>query len=308
MVIDATARGGLPGVDVRLDDTVRVVTDADGTFEIRGVTPATHQIAFSRVGYEPKSYPLPISDSDQDLFVSVALERLPPNLFSVRLRVEGAVTDAISGRGVRGVRVQLDTANRAVTDTRGMFEIRELIPGPRRLRFTRIGYLPKSLELPLDWTNRHLFVTVALEPLPVELEPVVVRGDTSSTMVRGRLAEFFRRQRQYAAWGRFLTPQDIERRNLFRVSSLFYGVAGARVDDKGTVTFREGAAGTREPLGRRCSPAVYLHGMFLSGGIRLDELARPEDLAALEVYRSSLTTPLELARSGTCGTIVLWTR
>ncbi|MEX1183198.1 MAG: hypothetical protein WEF86_08165 [Gemmatimonadota bacterium] len=42
-------------------------------------------------------------------------------------------------------------------------------------------------------------------------------------------------------------------------------------------------------------------------GMSIDDLVRPLDLEAIEVYRGPSEMPAEFAR-GTCGAIVLWTR
>src|SRR6185312_1623197 len=60
-----------------------------------------------------------------------------------------------------------------------------------------------------------------------------------------------------------------------------------------------------------CPVAYYIDGApFLSLGDDIDQIVRPEDIAAIEVYKSSAETPMQFQGSdgGPCGTIVIWTK
>lgn len=218
-----------------------------------------------------------------------------------RAAVSGSVTDATTGRSLEGVTVRFGDDTAVVTDRRGGFQIKSVPVGDYEVRVSRVGYRPKTLEFAVDPDDRRLYLVVALEPLPVELEPVVVRGDTSSIVAYGEMADFYRRKRM--GFGRFITRQDIDRRNPFRVTDLLWGVPGTWIRynayGQAVVNFRGFS---------RCQPAVYLDHMRvpLDFGFALDELVQPQDVEGMEVYNGYAMTPAEFW--GGCGAIVIWTR
>jgi hypothetical protein len=60
-----------------------------------------------------------------------------------------------------------------------------------------------------------------------------------------------------------------------------------------------------------CTPAVFLDGMPLYGGAdELDQIVRPNDLMAIEVYQALGTLPAQYTglQSNGCGAIALWTK
>lgn len=223
--------------------------------------------------------------------------------------VQGAVTDATSRRRVVGVTVSFGEGLTAVTDGRGRFEIKNLPTGTYHVRLSRIGYRLKTFDLPLGERDAKdaIFLDVSLEPLPVELEPLEVRGDTSTIVAYGRLADFYRRRRM-GMGGRFFARQDIDRRNPLYVSDLLRTVPGAwftydRWGDQ-YISFRSFGRG-------RCSATLWLDGVRVPQGFGgVDAWVLPHDVEGIEVYNSDLTTPAELWGSfgGGCGTIAIWTR
>ena len=67
----------------------------------------------------------------------------------------------------------------------------------------------------------------------------------------------------------------------------------------------------RNSNGGSCAVAYYIDGSpFLSVGDDIDQIVQPQDVAAIEVYKSSAETPMQFqgADGGPCGTIVIWTK
>jgi hypothetical protein len=220
-------------------------------------------------------------------------------------RVRGMVSDGRSGERVPGATVSLAEGLSAVTDRGGEFEIRQVPWGWYNVVVTRIGYRSKAVEVAVAGDPSGIFLAISLEPLPVELEPVVIRGDTATVVAYGRMADFFRRKR--AGWGEFLTRQDIERSNAFRVTDLLWGMPGVWVtyDRWGQpVIFFRGALSR----GGRCYPAIFIDYHRLPSDMSLDEWVMPHVVEGIEVYRSAVTTPPEFWARGACGAIVIWTR
>lgn len=224
--------------------------------------------------------------------------------------VTGRVTGATSRRGVDAALIALDDGRSARADSHGGFVIKDLPPGTYRMRVSRIGYRPKTLSVPIEPEDaRHqIFVDVSLEPLPVQMEPVVIRGDTSSVVAYGRIADFYRHRR--SGWGgRFVTRADIERRQPFRISDMLVSLPGVWSSYN---TFGDRVFAFSRSLNswasRRggCGPAVFLDGARVADWLPIDDLVSPEQVEGIEVYDGWLNSPMEYA--GGCGAIAIWTR
>jgi hypothetical protein len=92
--------------------------------------------------------------------------------------VTGTITDAVSGKPVELVNVQLDgTTLGAVTDTAGNFTITEVKPGVYNVKFSSIGYKAKALA-EVEVTNaKPAILSVELESESKDLNEVVVQAN-----------------------------------------------------------------------------------------------------------------------------------
>lgn len=88
--------------------------------------------------------------------------------------VKGMVKDNLSGEPLPFVNVVIwNTANGTVTDSAGIFAISGLAPGSYRVQASFIGYKPYvSAEFRLS--NKDQFLTVEMEPSPLQLQEVSV--------------------------------------------------------------------------------------------------------------------------------------
>ena len=109
--------------------------------------------------------------------------------------------------------------------------------------------------------------------------------------------------------GHFKDGETIERRRAASASSLVGDVPGVRV----TCSGRGCVVGSSRGSGcRRMN--VYLNGTLAlresrPSAITLDELVRPSEIVAVEVYASGVSAPAEfLDGSGSCGAVVIWTK
>jgi hypothetical protein len=138
---------------------------------------------------------------------------------------------------------------------------------------------------------------IEMVPEAVALEPIVVAVRRTTRL---ETQGFF--ERRAAGGGYFLTRQDIESRNPFRVADVFYAVPGARVQAP-----RRGEVFPRVLLRGDCVPLIVLDGTPISIPILLDELLQISEVEAIEVYHGA-SAPLQFTQFSTCGTIVVWTR
>jgi hypothetical protein len=137
-------------------------------------------------------------------------------------------------------------------------------------------------------------VEVQLEEIASDMDPVLVQGTMR------HLREFYE-HKATNNFGKFFEQKDIERLARSYVSEVFRSVPGATLQASERI-------GNRVLL-RGCKPMVWLDGMRAVGA-DVDELARPSDLAGMEVYPSWAGLPIQYQDRDNkmCGVIVLWTR
>jgi TonB family protein len=213
--------------------------------------------------------------------------------------VSGVVRDRVD-RGVSGTQVQVAGSDqRTVSDSAGRFTLRGVPTGTWELVLRRIGYRPLvwTLTVPRDGV---IDVVIRLEPFAQSLAPVLVRGREA---LRGNAAAFYARRQE--GRGRFLTADDIRRRQLWTMRDVMRTIPGSRVTRiRGREIFLLRGANT--------PPVVYLDGVRMAAGEADLNLLDPRSFLGVEVYSGPATTPPQFAmsdlsgRSG--GVIVVWTR
>jgi hypothetical protein len=176
----------------------------------------------------------------------------------------------------------------------GKFSFTEVSPGELTLSVRRLGYRTSSMTIT---------VTPGAVPQAIDLELHEIASDIASVVVegsKGHLAEFYGRK-ESNNFGKFFEQKDIEKRHAIYLSELLRNVAGASLQ-------ASGRAGNRVLL-RDCQPMVWLDGMRAQGA-ELDDVARPSDVAGLEVYPSSAGLPPQYQdrNNRMCGAIVVWTK
>jgi carboxypeptidase family protein/TonB-dependent receptor-like protein len=214
--------------------------------------------------------------------------------------VTGVITDAarepVPGAEVTAVDAS-ERARGAVTDSRGRFNLGRFPAGPLSLNVRRIGYDARTVTVEVGVGGQSTSVEVVLLAVAAELAGVSVTADA-----QGRLREFYQRRQERAAFARFLDSEDIRRRGPANASDLFRSVPGVNIKNNP-------AAGGNALRIRNCQPMVWLDGQRAPGA-ELDEVIRPEEIAAIEFYPSSAGTPAQyLERENRlCGLILVWTK
>lgn len=100
---------------------------------------------------------------------SAALAQHAPEL-------RGRVVDGVTGLAIDGADVRLDDGARARTAADGSFLLRALRPGTATLETRALGYAPD--RRPVELANGAVqAVTIAMMPAPVQLAPLVSRGE-----------------------------------------------------------------------------------------------------------------------------------
>lgn len=204
------------------------------------------------------------------------------------------------GTPIPGARVILLNFRKTVaTDSVGRFAFPGLKSGTYRLQANLIGYPPlyalfqladgeqKDVEFRTDTTG--------------QLMPTIyVEGESQPDLVKP-LTTFERRLS--AGHGRFITRDEIVRRNPMKIMDMIRFLPGVRTDCRGfTCQIRL----NQDPTG--CPPAIFVDDQHTALAV-LDNTP-PLDIEGVELYRGPSETPPELnnevARCG--GAIAIWTR
>jgi hypothetical protein len=175
----------------------------------------------------------------------------------------------------------------------GRFSFPDVQSGPVALTVRRMGYSAKTINIDVPQTGVPASVEVKLDEIPSDIADVIVESS------KQHLEEFYQRKSNNS-FGKFFEAADIQKRNPFYLSEVVGTVSGARLSSKG--------AGNRILL-RGCQPMVWVDGMRAPGA-ELDDVARPGDIAGMEVYPSNAGLPAEYQERNNrmCGAIMIWTK
>ena len=301
----ADAKTGEPISEVMVDLPelgLRAISDESGRVELGHLPRGRHRIVAQRVGYEIRRGELPVPWNAEFLFL---LDR-PSAADPLGLgRIFGRVTDegGIDGLSDVDITVMSPSPVRTLSDPQGRFTLTGLQPNLVEVRFSRLGYAPRTTRLMVQ-PGRTMEIYVSMSAQPIELEPIEVTVGSSYLERNG----FYRRAR--TAWGSRFTRQDVNVIDPGLVSDLLWRTPG--------VTVERGPRGARAVSSRRvirdddsCHLRPYLDGMPMFDWDF--DLVRPEDLEGVEVYQG-LGAPTEyrnlIEPDGTypCGVLLIWTR
>lgn len=185
---------------------------------------------------------------------------------------------------------------RALSDSNGAFRIAGIPPGDHRVDLRALGFTAVAITVRIasDTTS---FVQVALSAVPLptlDVESGLRRGDE-------RMRGFH--DRRASGFGRFLTRDDIEERNVTDTKELLRGLPGVRLVGERV----QMSSSSSTP---RCLVQYFVDAIHITGA-QFDFLRqfRPRDIEGIEVYRGPAETPPEFSRGGAqCGVVAIWTR
>jgi hypothetical protein len=222
--------------------------------------------------------------------------------------VTGQVIDAVTGDPVAQAEIQaVDGSGQegpaVTTDSVGGFVI-PLATGEYTFRVEHIAY--QTLLTPAVELGRGELVTIEIRlgPLPIEMEPLVVRERARD---RGWHHTFHRRMEQQGRMGqgRFITREDIERDPVANVNDLLVRQPGLQL-----VRVRMSDVIVMSGRGQRCLPALYFDGVPVAQGISEIDLSswfQPHMIEGIEIYHTAASAPPDLRAEG-CGVIAIWSR
>ena len=212
----------------------------------------------------------------------------------------GRVTST-EGKPLEGAMVLLlGTQLSARSNADGAFRLIGLPAGTQSVEVREIGYSPKRFAVDLS-PRRPSTLAAMLDERTTVLKTMEITAKRGS-----EIAGFD--QRKKSGLGYYMDRDQIEKSAAISTTDLFRQVPGLTVAWDGQGYQIQVNRTTNAGM---CPVAYYIDGSpFLSLGDDIDQIVRPEDIAAIEVYKSSAETPMQFQGSdgGPCGTIVIWTK
>ena len=186
---------------------------------------------------------------------------------------------------VRGAR------SSSVSDAAGRFSLAALPAGTQVLVARHLGYEPAEVAVELRAGR-----TLARD---VELTRVVSLDSIRVVAMRSQYPEF-ESNRRFNPFGRYLGPEEVERRHATTAMGLLFGLPGVTTAGRGA---NERAVSTH--AARRCAGMrVYLDGTEIE---YIDDVAASQ-IGAVEVYVDGAFVPSRYAARGSCGVVFFWSK
>jgi hypothetical protein len=228
--------------------------------------------------------------------------------------LRGTVRDS-AGNPIAYANVAASQRARVVTALDGTFELVMARSKDVTLVVRRLGYAPVEVRVgPGDSA-----VAITMSRLALTLPGMnVIAERIRSLETRGFYGRLTSRKRGAGA-GFFFTPEEVERRNLSRITQLFDNVPGVKIEKAGMGSTEWIITGGIN----RCPVTVFLDGIaifppkrWLRDPLRriqsdewVDALVDYRSVVAAEVYTRASGAPAQYQMlNGTCGIVLLWTR
>jgi Carboxypeptidase regulatory-like domain len=309
-----------------IDARLSVVTIANGSFRLAGVSPGKAHIVVRKLGFDPLELDFEIAAGVTAALRLTIVAVAPPMTSDTALNsaavdstaatnsrtstLVGAVVDA-DGAPLFGATVEeAASSTRTMTDSAGRFRLQGLQPGLSFVRVRKVGYLPEYFSMTAI-AGRNINSTIRLTRAGPTLAKVEVRDDAlrSDTKLRG----FY--ERAAKGGGVFIERSEILKRNATQLSDILRGRNGITVYGQsagGSVIAGRGfRLGGGQAGAGICPLPLILDGVNvpLRDGLTIDRVVSIQDVRAIEVYTSGPSVPAELANGSTdCGAVVIWTR
>jgi hypothetical protein len=248
----------------------------------------------------------------RSLIRSLVLAALLPAITAAQ-QIRGVVVDDSTGQPISGAAIELlaaDTTVRATTSSNptGWFELLPPGAGQFLLRASHAAYRGVGTLAVVLGPNEVLTVVLRLSGGPIPLDPVVARATA-----RDGLGGYRERARR-GAFGRFITRAEIDKNGAYSLAHALRFTPDVVIH-----RVRDGAFMTdgifMRSFGGSCVPGIYLDGVAVpfDRGFDINDLINVDEVEGIEVYRNSLSVPMEFVRLNDppgvwCGVIAVWTR
>lgn len=227
--------------------------------------------------------------------------------------LRGRALDAVSGEPLPAVRVTILNAGgrvlgRVESDTAGGFALELASPGRVRLLGERAGYLRSRSGQFFVAAGEEVDLELRMSSAPMTLDPVFVTARQGAARVRAlELAGFY--EREASGFGRFLHRDDIGAGRSANLGQVLRRQPGLDLymarQGRQLVYFTRSQMGVS---GAPCIPVIFVDGVKITYD-DINHVVMPEDVAALEMYRSQGEMPPQFfSTEARCGLLLFWTR
>jgi len=295
----------LEQVQVFLNGQLAALTDAQGFFQIVGVSFGRQVVTLMGVGFTRRDFELdiPVGQSGEVDLGSILLTAVPVRTASIAL----SAVSAQSGAPVPNAPVAINGEVVGLTRSDGLLRLDLAVSDGQQnwISIRRIGYSPYQDVFAVLGSDSAIQVNARLEPLAVELAEIVVSAQ-HTMYVPARLTGFYRRRS--IGSGYFFTQDQIDSSGAVETTQLLRRIPGVQVSEVGL-----GGKRVRSLRGgQRCGDMLfYLDGVRVNPSRQqeIDYMTDPRRLAGIEVFTGSAQIPIEYNPTGaSCGVVLLWTR
>jgi hypothetical protein len=210
------------------------------------------------------------------------------------------------GSPINSAIVNVAGGSRTRSGSDGEWTLDNVRLGTRILEVRAIGFFP--VRLAVDVVVSGPPVHVAMGTFEAVLDTLRIKASEIHGADEGGFAE----RRRSSGSGKFLSEEDIRRRNPTETSDLLKAVTGVSTTSD-AIRMRGAFGSVFENSSAMCSPAVFLDGHLMPTGVvplsptELDSWVRPNQIAGIEIYHDAPPPQFQVALSG-CGSIVIWTK
>jgi hypothetical protein len=272
----------------------------------------------------------------RQLALSLSLLLLPAAASAQGELITVAVLDSAQ-RVIPFAFVQLDGGALRTADDSGRVSFRSTSRDSIRVHVRRMGFIPFQGYLRDAGEGRY---AVTLAAAPRSLQAVQVEERLNTSLARTGFYDRMERVQKGAYAARLITPEELDMRNPAKVTQMLHGESAIRIT---TVSNRPVVLGR----GGNCGMNIILDGHKMTGGMEelknidqnpqlrrdmmrvwgnaraeqevleehakmltsVDELINAGSVAAIEIYYSAASVPIEFQRmsgKNSCGAIVIW--
>jgi hypothetical protein len=243
------------------------------------------------------------------LLIAVLLLPLPVSAQTILGMVRDEAGGAVAGAEVVLVAASGVERLRVVSDSAGMFSMRDVGAGEYRLHVSCCGFRSVDSEPIRLGIGETVTVEVQLAKTVIPLAPITVTARSADPRHTA-----FHVRRLTGGQGRFITRADIERTPHARTTDLLRQVSGVTIVSSyqpGRSAVRGNIISIRGGGGRICEPAMYIDGVRVAQHVQssMDDVLQAGSIEGIEVYTLAAAAPAGYGGQGdTCGVIMFWTR